>query len=80
MTGGLERRVRRLERGTSLELPYGKPPSEWTDEQLVAVLGLDSMPPDQYLLEMSTPNALIFGVREKTLAEWVKENPPPGGE
>ena len=79
MNGGLDRRVRWLERGTSLELPWGRPPREWTDEQLLAVIGEGPLVNDLRLLELSTPDALIFGVPEKTVAEWIKAY-APGGE
>lgn len=79
MNTGMDRRVRRLERGTSLGLPWGKPPREWTDEQLLAVIGEGPLVNDLLLLQMSTPDALIFGALEKTVEEWVKAY-APGGE
>lgn len=71
MNGGLDRRMKRLERGTAMGLPWSKPPSEWTDEQLLFVIG-DRDPTDTLLLELSGSDALMFGVPEKTVAEWVE--------
>jgi len=71
MNGGLDRRMRRLERGTAMGLPWSKPAREWTDEQLLAVIG-HSDPSNVLLLELSRPDVLILGVPEKTVAEWVE--------
>lgn len=71
MNGGLDRRMKRLEYGTAMGLPWSKPAREWTDEQLLAVIG-DRDPSDLVLLEISRPDALFFGVPEKTVAEWVE--------
>ena len=49
MTNNLDRRVRRLEAGTALKLPWGKPSREWTDEQLLAVIGEQGLISDERL-------------------------------
>ena len=79
MIGGLERRLRRLERGTSDALPWGRPVRERSDEQLLAVIGEGNAVTDEYLLDLSRPDALMFGVPEKTVAAWVDAY-APGGE
>ena len=77
MSRPLERRLERLERGASLGLPWTKPLVDWSDEQLLAVLGVGSEVTDLFLLGMSRPEALIFGVREQTVAEWMEANSAP---
>ena len=77
MNKPLERRLARLERGTSLGLPWDRPPREWTDEQLLAALGEGSEVTDLVVVYPSTPEALFLGVREQVLAEWVAANPLP---
>ena len=60
-------------------LPWGRPPSEWTDEQLLAVIGESRLVTDQQLLDMSRPDSLIFGVPEKTVADWLEAYAPREG-
>lgn len=40
MSVGLDRRVKRLERGHSLALPWHRPAREWSDTQLIACIAV----------------------------------------
>jgi hypothetical protein len=40
MIAGLGRRVKRLERGHSLALPWHRPAREWSDPQLIACIAI----------------------------------------
>src|SRR4051794_17853437 len=82
MSSRLERRVRRIERGTTVQLPWNKPASQWTDAQLLEVIGPALN--QQYGPATSRPEALMIGVREApSRAEWAEgyaHNGQPLGE
>ena len=72
MSGSMGKRLRRLERDHGLAaLPWDRPGSEWTDEQLYQVLGVSADVDDAYLLGISRRDTLIFCVQESASSdEW----------
>ncbi len=83
MSSSLDRRLRRLETVTQIKLPWGRPPREWTDEQLMAVIGEPGPLSDERLAELigsrviiaGNTDAIILGVPEAESTEaWVRRH------